>query len=94
MGFDYSRLEFNVPEGKAWGDNHPLHGWEFRLWTTSLGVIRGPHLVQESYQCASAFFRGSKESSFIWKDENNPLDKWVQFTSVDVLIKILPKLTV
>ncbi|KAK0489152.1 hypothetical protein IW261DRAFT_1414547 [Armillaria novae-zelandiae] len=92
IGFDYSRLEFNVPEGKAWGDGHPLQGWEFRLWSAALGVARGDRLVEEQYQCVCAFFRGTKESTFLWKDERKALDTWVQFINIDQMVKVLPKL--
>ncbi|KAK0202582.1 hypothetical protein DFS33DRAFT_1341416 [Desarmillaria ectypa] len=92
IGFDYSRLEFNVPEGKAWGDGHPLQGWEFRIWSAALGVARGDRLVEEQYQCVCAFFRGTKESTFLWKDERKALDTWVQFINIDQMIKVIPKL--
>ncbi|KIJ96140.1 hypothetical protein K443DRAFT_10826 [Laccaria amethystina LaAM-08-1] len=29
IGFDYSRLEFNVGNKRAFGDGHILGGWEF-----------------------------------------------------------------
>ena len=37
MGFDWSRLEFNIPDKKATGDGRPLNGWEFRVWSSELG---------------------------------------------------------
>ncbi|KIY70992.1 hypothetical protein CYLTODRAFT_346712 [Cylindrobasidium torrendii FP15055 ss-10] len=92
LGFDYSRLEFNVPENKVWGDNFPLQGWEFRIWTVDIGVARGENLVEEKYICACAFFRGSKESVFLWEDQKRKLESWVQFVDIDQMIKVIPKL--
>jgi 4'-phosphopantetheinyl transferase len=40
LGFDWSRLEFDVPGKHAAGDNMPLNGWEFRVFSASLGVLR------------------------------------------------------
>ncbi|KAG1744622.1 uncharacterized protein EDB91DRAFT_1123517 [Suillus paluster] len=38
-------------------------GWEFRVFKAQLGVQRmGGVMLEESYQCACAFFRGTKES--------------------------------
>ncbi|KAF9031856.1 hypothetical protein BDZ89DRAFT_1063743 [Hymenopellis radicata] len=91
-GFDYSRLEFNVPAEKAWGDGHPLQGWEFRLWNANLGVAREDRIVEELYICVCAFFRGTKESCFIWNDEKRKLDSWVQFVDIDQMMKVIPKL--
>lgn len=92
LGFDYSRLEFNVPECKAWGDNYPLQGWEFRIWNVDIGVARGDNLVEEKYICVCAFFRGAKESTFMWEDTKRKLESWVQFVDIDQMIKVIPKL--
>jgi 4'-phosphopantetheinyl transferase len=92
-GFDWSRLEFNIPNESARGDDHPLQGWEFRVFTAQLGVQRGGAVIEESYQCACAFFRGTKESKFIWNDNAKDLEAWVQFINIDQMIKVIPKLT-
>ncbi|KAI6125334.1 hypothetical protein EDD16DRAFT_1761629 [Pisolithus croceorrhizus] len=92
-GFDWSRLEFNIPNETARGDDHPLQGWEFRVFKAQLGVQRNGTLIEESYQCACAFFRGTKESKFIWHDNAKDLEAWVQFINVDQMIKVIPKLT-
>ncbi|KAJ7810186.1 hypothetical protein B0H13DRAFT_2477102 [Mycena leptocephala] len=39
-GFDWGRLEFDIPNETARGDGHPLQGWEFRIFRASLGVAR------------------------------------------------------
>ncbi|KAI6142953.1 hypothetical protein BKA82DRAFT_26965 [Pisolithus tinctorius] len=91
-GFDWSRLEFNIPNETARGDDHPLQGWEFRVFKAQLGVHRNGTVIEESYQCACAFFRGTKESKFIWNDNAKDLEAWVQFINVDQMIKVIPKL--
>ncbi|TFK48181.1 hypothetical protein OE88DRAFT_1664593 [Heliocybe sulcata] len=93
IGFDWSRLEFNIPEESAKGDGAPLQGWEFRLFKAVLGVVRRGVLIEENYQCVSAFFRGTKESKFIWHDNQKDLESWVQFINVDQMVKVIPKLT-
>lgn len=93
LGFDYSRLEFDVPAETALGDGHPLQGWEFRLYTVNLGVARLDQLVTEQYQCVTAFFRGYKESKFIWYTSSKELEAWVQFINIDQMLKVIPKLT-
>ncbi|KAI0791099.1 hypothetical protein C8Q75DRAFT_716422 [Abortiporus biennis] len=93
IGFDYSRLEFDFPNSKASGDGHDLLGWEFRIWQSNLGVIRGGTRVDETYQCACAFFRGTEDTKFIWQKEAKELESWVQFLNIDQLINVLPKLT-
>ncbi|OBZ73940.1 hypothetical protein A0H81_05863 [Grifola frondosa] len=75
LGFDWSRLEFNIPERTAMGDQIPLQGWEFRLWQTNIGILRNGEVVQETYQCALAFFRGSLESHFVWETDPKALEK-------------------
>lgn len=94
IGFDWSRLEFNIPGESARGDGYPLQGWEFRLWQAQIAVMRDDGEVEEQhYQCASAFFRGTAESKFIWQKDKKELESWVQFLNIDQLITVLPKLT-
>ncbi|KAG6809733.1 hypothetical protein H0H92_014957 [Tricholoma furcatifolium] len=92
-GFDYSRLEFNVPEQTAIGDSYPLTGWEFRIWKTRLSVARRDQIVHEEYECCAAFFRGTNDSRFIFYDTPEDLTKWVQFINIDQMVKVIPKLT-
>ncbi|KAG5641338.1 hypothetical protein DXG03_005471 [Asterophora parasitica] len=93
MGFDYSRLEFNIPEHTATGDGYPLTGWEFRIWRTGLGVARRDKLVKEEYECVVAFFRGSTNSRFVFYETTEQLSSWVQFINIDQMVKVIPKLT-
>jgi 4'-phosphopantetheinyl transferase len=92
-GFDWSRLEFNLPEKKAFADNHPLQGWEFRIFKAHLGVARRDQIVEEQYQCVVAFFRGSAESEFIWYENKKDLESWVQFIFIDQMVRVAPKLS-
>ena len=94
MGFDWSRLEFDLPGENAKGDSFPLQGWEFRIWQAKIAVLRDSDEVEEqTYQCASAFFRGCQGVRFIWQRDSKELDAWVQFLTIDQLITVLPKLT-
>ncbi|KAI0698286.1 hypothetical protein BC835DRAFT_681290 [Cytidiella melzeri] len=94
IGFDLSRLEFNLPGESARGDGYPLTGWEFRLWQSQIAVLREDGEVDtHQYQCASAFFRGTEESKFIWQKDRKELETWVQFLNIDQLLTVLPKLT-
>lgn len=92
IGFDWSRIEFNLPEKTAKGDDHPLTGWEFRIFKAHIGVARRDQLVEEQYQCVVAFFRGGEESNFIWYDNQKELETWVQFIYIDQMVKVAPKL--
>lgn len=69
-----------------------ITGWEFRIFKVEIGVARGAHLVEETYQCVSAFFRGTIESTFIWDNQQATLESWVQFINIDQMIKVMPKL--
>lgn len=92
IGFDYSRLEFNIPARTAFADEIPLQGWEFRVWMVTLGVARRDKIVNEGYHCACAFFRGTPESRFIFFETQEQLNKWVQFINIDQMMKVIPKL--
>ncbi|KAF7343903.1 hypothetical protein MVEN_01679000 [Mycena venus] len=92
-GFDWARLEFDIPRETARGDGHPLQGWEFRIFRANLGVARRDVLVEEHYQCVCAFFRGTPDSKFIWHESAKDLESWVQFINIDQMVKVIPKLT-
>ncbi|KZT66799.1 hypothetical protein DAEQUDRAFT_729936 [Daedalea quercina L-15889] len=92
MGFDWARLEFNIPRHTVTGDGVPLLGWEFRVWTSDIGGTRGDASVEEKYQCAIAFFRGTPQTRFIWQKERKDIESWVQFINLDQLINVVPKL--
>jgi len=92
IGFDLSRLEFNLPGESASGDGHALQGWEFRIWQAHIAVMKDGEVSEEWYQCAAAFFRGTEHTKFIWQKTPKELESWVQFLNVDQLITVLPKL--
>ncbi|CAL1698465.1 unnamed protein product [Somion occarium] len=92
VGFDFTRLEFNVPEEKIYGDGEPLRGWEFRVWQGNTVIKKDEEQTDEKYQCACAFFRGWPTSRFVWQKDPKSLESWVQFLNVDQLITVLPKL--
>ena len=92
IGFDWSRLEFNIPQETFMGDGAPLTGWEFRLFKSQVGVQRGGRLVEQSYQCVVAFFRGTANTRFLWNDNKTDLDSWVQFINMDQMVNVIPKM--
>jgi 4'-phosphopantetheinyl transferase len=40
-----------------------------------------------------AFFRGAKDSTFVWHKSAKDLESWVQFINVDQMVNVFPKLT-
>ncbi|KAI0741620.1 hypothetical protein C8Q80DRAFT_1221604 [Daedaleopsis nitida] len=94
MGFDWSRLEFNIPAKTATGDGRPLSGWEFRVWSSELGfpIPESEGHVRQTYQCAVAFFRRTRDTRFIWQTEPKDLESWVQFITLDQLLNVADKL--
>ncbi|TFK68763.1 hypothetical protein BDN72DRAFT_768833 [Pluteus cervinus] len=92
IGFDYRRIDVDIPNNKLTGDDVLLEGWEFRLFGARLGVARGDQLVTEQYDCVCAFFRGSRDTTFIWDSQEKTLESWVQFINIDQMMKVLPKL--
>ncbi|KZT00618.1 uncharacterized protein LAESUDRAFT_732117 [Laetiporus sulphureus 93-53] len=93
MGFDWTRLEFNIPGEACTGDGLPLQGWEFRVWQAQIGITRNGTVIEEVYQCAVAFFRGTRDTKFIWQKDVKDLESWVQFINLDQLVNVVPKLT-
>ncbi|KAF8731148.1 hypothetical protein AX14_005087 [Amanita brunnescens Koide BX004] len=93
LGFDWSRLEFNIEERTATGDGNMLIGWEFRIFKANLGVIRRNRLYEEQYQCVCAFYRGHRHVRYIWQETSKELAEWVQFINIDQMLKVLPKLS-
>ena len=94
MGFDWSRLEFNIPQKTASGDGRPLHGWEFRVWSSELGfpIPQSENHTRQTYQCAVAFFRRTRDTRFVWQTEAKDLESWVQFITLDQLLNVADKL--
>jgi len=59
-------LGFDVPNQRVLQDGRPLGGWEFRVFTSNIGVARGTVLKHEEYECVCAVYRGSRESTYIF----------------------------
>lgn len=93
IGFDFTRLEFDVPNRRVLADGYPLVGWEFRVFTTKLGVARGDVLKQEEYECVCAFYRGSEQSAYIFQATPEELENWVQYINIDQLMAVASKLS-
>jgi hypothetical protein len=91
-GFDFTRLEFNVPNRRVSQDGHPLGGWEFRVFTSNIGVARGTVLKQEEYECVCAVYRGSSESTYIFQETTEELQDWVEYINLDQLMSVGSKL--
>ncbi|PPR02583.1 hypothetical protein CVT24_002155 [Panaeolus cyanescens] len=92
IGFDFTRLEFDVPNHTATGDGKPLHGWEFRVFSANLGVARGTILKKEQYECVCAYFRGGSDVTYIFHETTQQLENWVQFINIDQLMAVSSKL--
>ena len=92
LDFDLTRLEFDVPNQRVLQDGRPLSGWEFRLFTSKIGVARGTILKQEEYECVCAVYRGSSESTFIFQETSAELASWVEYINLDQLMSAGSKL--
>ena len=92
IAFDFTRLEFDVPNQRVLSDGYPVLGWEFRVFTSKLGVARGAVLKQEEYECVCAFYTGSQESTYIIHATTAELENWVQYINIDQLMAVSNKL--
>lgn len=87
-GFDFTRLEFEVPNQRVLQDGHPLVGWEFRIFMSNIGVARGTVLKHEEYECVCAVYRGSQESTYIFHETSAELASWVEYINLDQLMSV------
>ncbi|KAF8591465.1 hypothetical protein K439DRAFT_1380408 [Ramaria rubella] len=88
-GFDFSRIDCNIPEETIKVDGKPLTGWEFRLFKANLGVVRKGFLIEETYQCSTAVYRGWDETRFVWEENEREIANWVHFISTDTVLNSL-----
>ncbi|KAF8591732.1 hypothetical protein K439DRAFT_1626730 [Ramaria rubella] len=86
VGFDFSRIDCNIPEETISVDGKPLQGWEFRLFKANLGVVRKGLLMEETYQCSCAVYRGGEETRFIWEENPKDMEKWLHFINTDTVL--------
>ncbi|KAG9094900.1 hypothetical protein FRC06_010353, partial [Ceratobasidium sp. 370] len=78
IGFDFARIECDIPKRVIRVDGEPLQGWEFRLFRAHTGVLRAGALIEESYQCTTAIYRGGQPTRLLWdQDEGGDTDKWL-----------------
>ena len=85
-GFDFSRVDCNIPEETIFVDGKPLKGWEFRLFKANLGVVRKGLLLEETYQCSCAIYRDCEETRFIWEENPKEMEKWLRFITTDMVL--------
>jgi 4'-phosphopantetheinyl transferase len=87
IGFDFARIECDIPKRIIRVDGEALQGWEFRLFRAHTGVLRSGTLIEESYQCTTAIYRGNQATKLLWEqDEGGDTDKWLRFVRVEDLI--------
>jgi 4'-phosphopantetheinyl transferase len=88
IGFDFSRIECDIPQRVIRVDGVPLYGWEFRLFRANTGVLRNGTLLEESYQCTTAIYRGTHPTKLLWEHDDGvgEHDKWLRFVRVEDLI--------
>lgn len=88
IGFDFSRIECDIPKRVIRVDGEPLYGWEFRLFRANTGVLRNGTLLEESYQCTTAIYRGNQPTKLLWEHDDGvgENDKWLRFVRVEDLI--------
>ncbi|KAG8731995.1 hypothetical protein FRC11_001167 [Ceratobasidium sp. 423] len=87
IGFDFSRIECDIPHRQIRVDGEPLLGWEFRLFRANTGVLRKGSLIEESYQCTTAIYRGGDATKLLWEHDEGvgEGDKWLRFVRVEDL---------
>ncbi|EUC63049.1 4'-phosphopantetheinyl transferase [Rhizoctonia solani AG-3 Rhs1AP] len=88
IGFDFARIECDIPRRTIRVDGEPLLGWEFRLFRANTGVLRKGVLVEESYQCTTAIYRGGNGTKLLWEHDEGvgEGDKWLRFVRVEDLV--------
>jgi len=85
-GFDYSRIDCDIPQEIILCDGKPILGWEFHLFKANLGVLRNNVLIEEIYQCSTAIFRGGDKTTFIWEENEEHMKKWLNFISLERML--------
>lgn len=86
-GFDFRRIQCDIPKETITVDGERLRGWEFRLFKANVGIMRKNILHEEAYQCVCAVYRGGSDTRFLWSEKPRELDKWLRFVTVDSIIQ-------
>ncbi|KAF8331858.1 uncharacterized protein EI90DRAFT_3055653 [Cantharellus anzutake] len=83
LGFDWNRIECDIPNETITVDGRILCGWEFRLFKANVNVHpRKDPRSEQVYQVTAAIYRGGESTSFVWNQELK-LDPWLRFLTVD-----------
>jgi len=83
LGFDWNRIECDIPNETITVDGHKLRGWEFRLFKANVNVHpRKDPRSEQVYQVTAAVHRGGDQTVFIWNQELR-LDPWLRFLTVE-----------
>jgi 4'-phosphopantetheinyl transferase len=88
-GFDYSRIDCDIPQEIIKVDGRVLKGWEFRLFKANLGVVRKGLLIEETYQCTTAMYRGWEKTVFVWDEDQREMARWLDFIPIDLVLSSL-----
>ena len=88
-GFDFSRIDCDIPEEIIKVDGRPITGWEFRLFKANLGIVRKGVLLEETYQCSCAVYRGWEQTRFVWEENPKEMENWLHFISTDKVLSSL-----
>lgn len=94
VGFDYSRIECDVPSKSMTVDGQSLAGWHIRLFAVNLAPT--PELVSHKsplhYQVAVAVFRGGHGMKFSFAKSTEDLASFVTFFDVREVVDAVPRL--
>jgi hypothetical protein len=94
VGFDYSRIDCDVPGKSMTVDGQSLAGWHIRLFNVNLGST--PELVSHKaplqYQVAVAVFRGGHGMKFSFAQSVEDLKSFVTFFDVKEVVDAVPRL--
>lgn len=86
-GFDFRRMECNLPRERFTVDGRTLKGWEIRMFKATLGIQRNSDVQEEVYQCCAMIFRGWSENRVSWNNKEGEGDTMLNFLKVDQIVK-------
>lgn len=93
LGFDYGRIDCDIPNEIIRIDGKPLKGWEIRLFKSNLGVVRKGLLIEETYQCSTAMYRNLDKTIFVWEEDRKEMTSWCHFIPIDTVLQSLQQPT-
>jgi len=94
VGFDYSRIDCDVPGKSMTVDGQTLAGWHIRLFAANLASTPElkSHKAPLHYQVAVAVFRGGHGMKFSFAQSTDDLSSFVTFFDVKEVVKAVPRL--